>query len=412
MRDNLFPPPRFIVSKDPATAPAAARVHQICNKAVWRSLGFGGRIYGALLVLLWPLTATAAALPWLRRNGAAIRAMTGKSRLRQFIEILGLALRHRISPRYYYMFEFYLPERMTQAGDYLMRYETKQIAYRLLYPKVQTTGTPIKNKIAFAGYCRDHDLPALPLIAAFKDGARVADLGEPVLPERDLFAKRVLGKGGVGAERWNWIGNGLYRSTRGDELTGPALLDRVAALSKNQPYLVQPAVVNHAALRELSVGALCTVRLLTCRDDKGGFEATNASFRMSINPKSAVDNIHAGGIAATVDLATGRLGAASDLGLGPKFAWYDAHPLTGAAITGRVLPFWPEAMALATRAHAAFAEWTVIGWDIAILDDGARLIEGNKGPDVDLIQRPLRGPIGSGRFGELLAYNLERVRAP
>jgi hypothetical protein len=51
----------------------------------------------------------------------------------------------------------------------------------------------------------------------------------------------------------------------------------------------------------------------------------------------------------------------------------------------------------------------VIGWDIAILDEGPRLIEGNKGPDVDLIQRPLRGPIGSGRFGALLAYNLERA---
>jgi len=411
MRDNLFPPPRFYISDDPAINPAALRVHHICNKAVWRSLGFGGRLYAALLVLVWPLTAMAAAVPWLRRNGTAIEALTGKSKLSQLIEILRLALRHRISPRYYYMFEFYLPERMARAGDYLMRYETKQIAYRLLYPMEQTTGTPIKNKIAFAGYCRDHDLPALPLVAAFEDGMRIGDVGERVPPERDLFVKRVFGKGGVGAERWNWIGNGLYRSTQGPELTGPALLDRVAQLSKKQPYLVQPAVINHAALRELSVGALCTVRLLTCRDEKGGFEATNASFRMSINPKSAVDNIHAGGIAAPIDLPTGTLGAASDLGMGPKIAWYDAHPLTGAAITGRVLPFWAEVVALGVRAHAAFSEWTVIGWDIAILDDGAHLIEGNKGPDVDLIQRPLRGPIGSGRFGALLAYNLERVKA-
>jgi hypothetical protein len=299
---------------------------------------------------------------------------------------------------------------MRQAGNYLMRYETKQVAYRLLRPETETTGMPIKNKIAFAVYCRDHDLPAVPLVAAFRDGARLPDIGAPQPPETDLFAKRVFGKGGARAYRWNWIGNGLYRSTTGEEISGAKLLEHVAALSKREAYLVQPALSNHAALRELSLGALSTVRLLTCRDPQGRFEVTNASFRMSANPKSAVDNIHAGGIATPVDLATGRLGPASDLGLGPKFAWHDTHPVTGAPITGRILPFWPETMALAVRAHTDFAEWTVIGWDIAILDEGPRLIEGNKGPDVDLIQRPLRGPIGSSRFGELLAYNLERVK--
>ena len=408
MRDTLFPPPRFFNSRDAATAPAALKIHRICNDAVWRSLGFGARLYATALTLVWPLTATGAALPWLRRNAAAIRRLTGKSAPRQYWEMLGLALRHRISARYYYIFELYLDSRRAQAGDYMMRFETKQIAYRLLRPKHQTTGTPIKNKIAFAVYCREHDLPAVPLVAAFRDGARVPEIGETEPPEADLFLKRVLGKGGARAERWNWAGDGLYRSTHGEESTAAELLAYFADLSKHEAYLVQPALTSHTELRPLSLGALSTVRLLTCRDEHGGFEVTNASFRMAANPKSPVDNIHAGGIAAPVDLATGRLGPASNLGLGPDIVWHDRHPLTGAEITGRVLPFWPEAMALAVRAHAAFSEWTVIGWDVAILDEGARLIEGNKGPDVDLIQRPLRGPIGSGRFGQLLAYHLER----
>ena len=408
MRDTLFPPPRFFNSRDAATAPAALRVHRICNDATWRSLGLGQRLYAAALVLSWPLTVAVVSIRWIRRNAAPVRRLTGKGALRQFREILGVGLRHRISPRYYYMFELYFDARRAKAGDYMMRFETKQVAYRLLRPIQQTTGTPIKNKIAFAVYCREHDLPAVPLVAAFRDGVRVAEIGPAEPPATDLFIKRVLGKGGARAERWNWIGEGRYRSTRGDELSGPELLEHCAALSKREEYLVQPALTNHAELRPLSLGALSTVRLLTCRDESGGYEVTNASFRMAADPKSPVDNIHAGGIAAPVDLATGRLGQASDLGLGPKLVWHDKHPLTGAEITGRVLPFWPEAMALAVRAHAEFSEWTVIGWDIAILDEGARLIEGNKGPDVDLIQRPLRAPIGSGRFGELLAYQLER----
>ena len=69
------------------------------------------------------------------------------------------------------------------------------------------------------------------------------------------------------------------------------------------------------------------------------------------------------------------LGAASDLGLGPKFVWHDTHPLTGGRIAGRVLPHWQEAVDLAIRAHAAFSEWAVIGWDIAWTPDGPVLLE-------------------------------------
>jgi hypothetical protein len=47
------------------------------------------------------------------------------------------------------------------------------------------------------------------------------------------------------------------------------------------------------------------------------------------------------------------------------------------------------------------------GWDIAVLEDGPCVIEGNRGPDIDIHQRTCRGPIGNGRFGELLAFNLE-----
>jgi hypothetical protein len=384
-------------------------VHELCNRAVWRSLGAGERLYAAALALAWPVIAAVGALPWLYRNARAVKAMTGKGALRQFAEILRLGIRHRVSARYYYMFELFLAERMRQAGNYMLRYETKQIAYRLLRPKQEMTGMAIKDKIAFAVFCRDHGLPAVPLVAAFRGGVRIAEIGDAALPETDLFAKRVFGKGGARAYRWNWIGGGRYRSTSGEELSGTEVLAQITAMSKREPYLLQPALSNHAALRELSLGALSTVRLLTCRNESGGFEVTNASFRMAADPKSAVDNIHAGGIAATVDLATGKLGPASDLGLGPKFQWHDRHPLTGAPITNRVLPFWPEAMALAVRAHAAFADWAVIGWDVAILDQGPCLIEGNRGPDVDLIQRPLRGPMGSGRFGELLAYNLDQA---
>ena len=89
--------------------------------------------------------------------------------------------------------------------------------------------------------------------------------------------------------------------------------------------------------------------------------------------------------------------------------WRDRHPDTDAQITGRVLPLWAETQALAARAHAAFADRLLIGWDIAITRDGPVLIEGNSGPDLDIIQRVYGEPLGNARFGELIALHLRRV---
>ena len=63
------------------------------------------------------------------------------------------------------MFELYLDDRRAKAGDYLMRYETKEIAYHLLKPVGGESGTAIKNKLRFPDYCRAHDLPAVPILA-------------------------------------------------------------------------------------------------------------------------------------------------------------------------------------------------------------------------------------------------------
>jgi hypothetical protein len=69
---------------------------------------------------------------------------------------------------------------------------------------------------------------------------------------------------------------------------------------------------------------------------------------------------------------------------------------------------WNELCDLVHRAHSAFDDWVVIGWDVAITAEGPRLVEGNSGPDIDLIQRPLRMAFGDTRLGELLAFHLNR----
>ncbi|MGH6892554.1 MAG: sugar-transfer associated ATP-grasp domain-containing protein, partial [Dongiaceae bacterium] len=101
-------------------------------------------------------------------------------------------------------------------------------------------------------------------------------------------------------------------------------------------------------------------------------------------------------------------GLATDMGLRRDSSWHRTHPVTGARIEGRTLPYWSEVVDLACRAQTAFSDRPFVGWDIAILDSGPCLIEGNGGPDMDIIQRVYREPLGSSPFGRILAEHVCR----
>lgn len=119
---------------------------------------------------------------------------------------------------------------------------------------------------------------------------------------------------------------------------------------------------------------------MTCRNEHGEVEVTNAVFRMARGRNTVVDNFHAGGIAAAVDVDTGQLGRATDMGVDAATGWCDVHPQTGGVISGRTLPLWRETIQLVEQAHAMFSDRVLIGWDVAILEDGPHLVEGNGAP--------------------------------
>jgi hypothetical protein len=352
----------------------------------------------------WPGVFVTQVLLFTRRNGPIIAKRHGRSTLLQLADQIRLFLRHGILPRWYYIFSLYEEGPRHHARDFLNRFETKLAIFRLInWPG----NSPLNNKAKFAAHCRRNGIEAVPLILVAQAG-ELDWLGAKVeaLPPRDLFTKPIVARGGKGAERWEYAGEDGYRSAAGELLTADELLDRLRRESSAVPRLMQPRMFNHPDSSDLSVGALCTARIMTCLDETGTAEVVAAVFRMAIGRNSVVDNIHAGGIAAEVDLVSGRLGPASNLGDDASLGWLSSHPGTGATIEGRELPMWREARELAVRAHAAFADRTVIGWDIAITADGPILVEGNSGPDVDLLQRPMRRGLGAGRLGELIAFHL------
>jgi hypothetical protein len=162
----------------------------------------------------------------------------------------------------------------------------------------------------------------------------------------------------------------------------------------------------HRDLLAITTGALPTVRVVTCLDEAGEPVVVAAVLRTSLGRNRTVDNLHAGGIGALVDIGSGTLGKASNLGSNARLGWLSAHPDTGAAIEGRVVPCWNEVKMQAIAAHRHFSDRVVVGWDIAILEDGPIFIEGNGNPDLDILQRFMRTGLREHRLASLLAYHL------
>lgn len=281
-------------------------------------------------------------------------------------------------------------ERAEQLDSYIRRFEDAALNKRI-NPAGWTSECALADKLRFAHRCADEGLPAPELVASVVRGAVTIE-ADPA--GRALIAKPTDGEGGSGFQK-------LGTPADAEVLTR-LLKERFG--SSRATWVVQPLVPIHPDLADLALGALPTLRIVTILDEAGMPEVVSATLRFASDPAAEVDNMKAGGLLSAVDLPSGAIGVACK---GYGGGDYERHPVTGAPITGRVLPHWEESKALVVRAHQAFGEYALIGWDVAMTPEGPLLIEGNGKPGVLMPQRAARVGLGATRYGQLLAHHLD-----
>jgi Sugar-transfer associated ATP-grasp len=385
----------------------ATDLHNFYGREYWKLPA--GILRGFLTIIIWPFALVITIFIFTMWNGKAIRASSGMSIARQISGQIIMAARHSIAPFWYYMFELYRQEQFNRANLFLMAHETIGPAFSMLQPAEGVD--QMADKVWFAAHCRQMNVRAVPVFLYLSAGAVSPALSETAtLPDCDLFIKPRQGNGGHNAERWDYLGGANYRNSNGTTHGRDELLNVLLQQSLKDDFIVQPRLVNHPALADISNDALSTVRVLTCRNEQGIPEATNVAFRMAVGGNSVVDNFHQGGLAAPVDMKTGAIGQASDIGIKPGMGWRDTHPVSGVRFKDRVLPDWQAVIKLACAAHDAFPNRIIVGWDVAMLKDGPMIIEGNGKPDLDIHQRVERKPMGDQRIAELVVFNLKKMQ--
>jgi hypothetical protein len=311
--------------------------------------------------------------------------------LRQAAQLARLTWRYDFSPEDYYRYRMY---RLADREAALFVPLEANIAIRTqLYRKLGLDPRLLADKRLFGRACATAGLPVAETLADFERG-EVHWWTSEALPPADLFVKEAASMCGDGAAQWSYDGAGTW-SHRELLLDQPQLLQHLAAASGRDALLLQRRLVNHPAVADLGPSGLCTVRVVTTRDPGPGRPTTLlAVFRMATGGDVA-DNFARGGLAAPVDIATGVMGKAVRKDLAIAHVDIESHPDTGAPIAGRTLPCWSDVLALAARAHDAFADYPSVGWDIAITPGGPVLLEANYNWDVVLGQQAGCRPLGA-----------------
>ena len=324
-----------------------------------------------------PLAARAAVLGTYR-SGAAVSAQHKIGIATQFLEIFAEVMRSGILFEEYYLYQLYLPDRwrsrMRQFPDDSQSIPAQEF---LIERKRPSDFQLVLGKNLFAVRCKEAKLPSVPSLAEFVDGQ--ADEKLESLPAIDLVSKPANLGSGYGVELWRYDRGQdcFFNAVTDQRFSRDALHDHLCDVSNSGRVILQKRLKNHAALAPLTNGALSTLRIVTCTTPSGSIDLMPPVIRMPAG-RSVVDNFAQNGLAAPIDLATGTVcGAAVQMDNHLGLISTDKHPDSGQEFRGFCIPMWTEAVHLARRAHQTFSSLPFIAWDIAILQDGPVLVEGN-----------------------------------
>lgn len=304
-------------------------------------------------------------------------SITGKSGMVIIADMVKSVFRYNISLKDYFCFRFFelnADQRKEWAGTgYMYQYQL------LMNPKGKRE--VLENKITFLNHFSPFVKRAFHSLDEFTGDRQVA---EKMLENPSGLLVLKGSRGQVGAE---------VEVIHCNEYTFASLIDYM----KSRKYdLVEEYIIQHPDLMALSPSGLNTVRVFTQLHD-GVVDFLGARLRVSVN--SPVDNMAAGNLAAAVDMKTGVVtgpGVYSDITKQDQ----TIQPVTGRKITGFIVPFWNDVVALAEKAALLTPENKSVGWDIAVTATGPELIEGNHNWCKLLWQLPVK----RGLKGELEKY--------
>lgn len=187
---------------------------------------------------------------------------------------------------------------------------------------------------------------------------------------KKIFVKPIASTQGIGIKKFNIPNN---------ERELKKIYEQIINMPKS---IVEEYIIQHNEIMNFCDKSVNTVRITTLNNN-GKCEYLYSVFRMGQG--NIVDNFHAGGIAATIDIKTGRvITNASDL----EGKIFKKNTYSNKKIKNFKIPHWNKIIKTCEKIYCIVDDVNLIGWDFAITPDGVELIEGNPGASYVVAQIP------------------------
>jgi hypothetical protein len=172
-------------------------------------------------------------------------------------------------------------------------------------------------------------------------------------------------------------GKGCFKITKSDFKTQ---IKVYADTLLNNNYVFNEVVKQHHLINEIHAQSLNTLRILTLITSEGKIEIISAFMRFGVGD-SVVDNSHSGGFFVSINLDEGTLKPNGHYM--PEFGSKEIieHPDTGYNFGGFKIPYYDEAFKSVIDAVKIIPD-RLIGWDVAISENGPLIIEANSKPNI------------------------------
>ncbi len=319
------------------------------------------------------------------------KSVASKSKFRIYSELIKWYYKYGERNKMY--FAWGLNEKGKLLSDYISRKELLKIKSNAERHLLKANNISLlnydvvtKDKFVANSFLSANNIPCIPHYGVIirgefypTDSSDIDNLDLLLNKEEDIVFKNITLEFSEGFMLYQKKDNDIFMNGKGNSLS------ELKKILGSGVWLVQKKISSHKALRMINKSALNTTRIVTIRDKNRSGYLTG--FQAFARGAAVTDSGSSGSIYVGVDIEKECLKEYGLYNIGdPICTFLNKHPDSGIPFKDYKIPFLKEAIQLCIKAHNLLYNNFIIGWDVAITDDGPVIVEANEKPGLNAVQ--------------------------